>query len=442
MCEADEIEYKERIVLFLGVLLVVLAWPALAWAQDPAEPPQTKSGQEDAADPSDSPRRLRVYLDCDCFESYLRDEIDFVDFTRQPEDADVQLLSTTSDTAGGGREVVLRFVGRRSYSGDDRQHRVVSVAGETEATRRALVLQSVSVALLDYAMRDGRPPGVDVVVTSVPHAGRPAVASDPWRQWVFSVEGNGALDSDERSREQNWRFETGADRITDRWKITLSARIEENVEHFVLDDGGRLDVSRRERRLSAFAARSLGPHWSAGARARVEESSFDNQALSISFAPAVEFNVFPYDEYATRQLRVQYNAGFDRVRYDEATIFGKLREELWEQEISTTLDQRQSWGTIRARVEFSQYLHDLARYRIEGSGEVSLRLARGLSFNVEGSASRIRDQLSLPRRDATAEEVLLRLRQLGSGYQAELSFGLTYTFGSLLNNVVNPRFGQ
>jgi hypothetical protein len=61
---------------------------------------------------------------------------------------------------------------------------------------------------------------------------------------------------------------------------------------------------------------------------------------------------------------------------------------------------------------------------------------------VEGNASRIRDQISLPRRGATPEEVLLRLRQLQSGYEVSFSVGLTYSFGSLFNNVVNPRFGR
>ena len=75
-------------------------------------------------------------------------------------------------------------------------------------------------------------------------------------------------------------------------------------------------------------------------------------------------------------------------------------------------------------------------------GEVSLQLVRGLSLDVEGFASRVRDQLSLPRRGATAEEVLLQLRELQSGYEVFFNFGVTYSFGSLFNNIVNPRFGN
>ena len=63
------------------------------------------------------------------------------------------------------------------------------------------------------------------------------------------------------------------------------------------------------------------------------------------------------------------------------------------------LDQRQPWGSLRASFEFSQYLHDPSFYRIEGGGFISYRITRGLSINMNGSASRIRDQLNLPLRD-------------------------------------------
>jgi hypothetical protein len=74
--------------------------------------------------------------------------------------------------------------------------------------------------------------------------------------------------------------------------------------------------------------------------------------------------------------------------------------------------------------------------------QVSLRILRGLSVNAEVGASRIRDQLSLPARGATPEEVLLRLRELSSGYEFQFAFGITYTFGSIFSSIVNPRFGQ
>jgi len=48
----------------------------------------------------------------------------------------------------------------------------------------------------------------------------------------------------------------------------------------------------------------------------------------------------------------------------------------------------------------------------------------------------------LPRRNASSEEVLLRLRQLQSDFEARFEVGIRYRFGSRFAAIVNPRFGQ
>jgi hypothetical protein len=46
----------------------------------------------------------------------------------------------------------------------------------------------------------------------------------------------------------------------------------------------------------------------------------------------------------------------------------------------------------------------------------------------------------LKKGDVPEEEVLLRLQQLATGYSYFMHFGVNYRFGSIFNNVVNPRF--
>jgi len=70
----------------------------------------------------------------------------------------------------------------------------------------------------------------------------------------------------------------------------------------------------------------------------------------------------------------------------------------------------------------------------------SLRIIKGLAIEFSGEYAVIHDQLYLPKGDLTREEVLLRQTQLATGYQARINAGLSYTFGSVFNNVVNPRF--
>ena len=414
-------------------------------APTPSEP--TAAASVDPVDAQDATDRLRVYLDCgggpdSCFQEFLREEIDFVDFVRQPQDADVHLLASGRETGGGGRELVLRFVGRGRFAGHDHDLRAVTGVGDTENTRREVVLRTVLVGLLDYVAHDGIPPGVSLRVETEGVQREAVEAEDPWNLWVFSLRASGSFDADERSRERQWQGTFSADRVTEAWKISFGGRVNQVVERFDLDEDDPFEVTRRDRNVDGFVARSIGPHWSFGADGRVSASTFGNTKFSADLSPAVEYSVFPYEQYATRQLRVQYNIGPEYVEYNEITIFEKLQETLVQQELSATLDQRQPWGSLRAGFEFSQYLHDLSKYRLEGDGSVNLRITRGLSVNFSGSASRIRDQLSLPLRDATDEEVLLRIRQLQSGYEVRFNFGVTYTFGSLFNNIVNPRFGD
>jgi hypothetical protein len=388
--------------------------------------------------------RLRVFLDCNCFQNYLRDEITWVDFVRQPQDADVHLLSSERETGGGGRELVLRFVGQGRFDGTTSELRVITEVAASENERRAQVLRTVSVGLLNYTARDGLPAGLDVTVRP-PDGGAPpqTTASDRWNLWVFSIGAGANLDAEETNREAQWNLNLTADRVTDGWKMAVGARFDEERETFDLDEeNDPLEVRRTERSAEWFVARSFGPHWSVGLDGEVESSTFDNISFSMNSAPAVEYSVFPYEQYATRQLVLQYQLGVEHSNYSEITLFDRLEETRARHELSANLDQRQPWGSMEAGVEWSQYLHDRSKYRLEIDGELSLRIVRGLSVDVDVRASRIRDQLSLPRRTATAEEVLLRLRELQSGYEVNFSVGVTYSFGSLFNNVVNPRFGD
>ena len=54
----------------------------------------------------------------------------------------------------------------------------------------------------------------------------------------------------------------------------------------------------------------------------------------------------------------------------------------------------------------------------------------------------MRDQISLAKGELSEAEILLRLQEVATGYTYFGGVGLTYTFGSIYNNVVNPRFSH
>jgi hypothetical protein len=408
---------------------------ALSWV------PDLEGRGQERSRPSSS--QIRVFLDCEsCFLDFLRTEVAFVDYVRDRAEADVHVLITDIRTASGGREYTVAFMGTGRFADVQRTLTTATAPSDAEDVVRRQLATTLRVGLLDFATRGGVPPDLGVTVRLGGEGAASAPSRDPWNHWVFSLRGLLSLEAQESSRERQLGGRFGADRITEAWKATFGAEISHEREEFDLDDESPVRVDRRERDFEWLVVKGLGEHWSVGARGEVESSTFDNTALRFGAAPAVEYNVFPYSMYTRRQLRAQYSAGVGRVRYYEETIFGVTQETLSSHEVSLAYEQRERWGSLDARVEWSQYLHDLDKRRLEGDAEVSLRLRRGLSIDVQISGSRIHDQLSLPRRGATPEEILLRQRRLASSYEYELSLGMTYSFGSIFSSIVNPRFGE
>ena len=102
---------------------------------------------------------------------------------------------------------------------------------------------------------------------------------------------------------------------------------------------------------------------------------------------------------------------------------------------------QQPWGEIHGSVEGIQYLHDPATHRIDTRLNLEYRLFRGLSLDVWGRFSRLKDQFYLSVEGLSPEEILLRRRQRETDFSYDLSLGFNYRFGSKFANIVNPRMG-
>jgi hypothetical protein len=387
--------------------------------------------------------RIQVFLDCsDCFADFLREETEFVNFVRDRTEADLHVIITNVGTGGGGREYVIEFTGQRTFAGRSSTVRATTGIGDPEDVVRRQLLTTLHVGLLPYVTQNGVPQHlqIDINVEDAPPAA--LRRDDPWNNWVFSIRGSASFDGEESSKEQQLSAELSADRITPDWKTTFGVEIDHENEEFDLDEDDPVKVQRRERDFSWLIVKALGEHWSAGGTGGIESSTFDNMKLRFNIAPAIEYNLFPYSMYQRRQLRTQYAVGLSRQEYFEETLFGETEETLPSHELSVNYEQRERWGSVEGEVQWFQYLHDLSKNRLEVDAEISWRILRGLSISADGNASRIRDQIALPSRGATPEEILLRLRQLESGYEYSFSMSLTYTFGSIFSSIVNPRFGQ
>ncbi|HQT92710.1 MAG TPA: hypothetical protein PL001_11865, partial [Candidatus Kryptobacter bacterium] len=119
--------------------------------------------------------------------------------------------------------------------------------------------------------------------------------------------------------------------------------------------------------------------------------------------------------------------------------FNKFSDNLTSEGLSVILNLTQPWGSINASLNGANYFYDLTKNHVQLYTQVSLSLSQGLSLNLSGAVSVIHDQLSLPQTGATTDQILLQQTELATQYSYWTAFGVSYTFGSIYNNVVNPR---
>jgi len=381
----------------------------------------------------------KVYIDCgSCDIEYIKTEITFVNYVRDRKEAQVHILITTQSTGSGGREYTLSFSGQNDFKGLDDTIKYFSNQTDTDDETRKGLVKTIKMGLLTYVART---PISSRIAVSYAEEKKPQAVIDKWKSWVFSISGDGYFNGEESYKSNSIGANLSANRVTPQIKIRLG--LSASYRHNRFEYGGRSSESNQESySFDGLAVKSLDEHWSVGGYLNASSSSYDNIHFSLSPAPAIEYNVFPYSQSTRRQLRFLYRIAFRVVRYREETVYFKTKENLWKESLSVSLTVKEKWGSVSAQLSGSHYFHDLHKYNLDAFGTVQLNLFKGLNAFILGGGSRIRDQLSLVKGEASLEEIILRRRQLETGYNYFFMFGLSYTFGSIFTNVVNPRFGS
>jgi hypothetical protein len=379
----------------------------------------------------------KVFIDCNsCDMDYIRTEITFVNYVRDRKDAQVHVLVTTQSTGSGGMEYTLTFSGQEQFAGDENVLRHVTGKTDTSDEIRSGLVKILKIGLVHYA---GKTPIASRISVSFQDKTKPTSVEDKWNFWVFSLSGSGYFNGEKLSRHNSLSGSFSANRITPAFKFRSSYSANRSTDRFALSTGDLISTSKSQN-FQVLAIKSLSDHWSVGGGLKANSSTYSNIKLAIAPAPAIEYNFFPYSKSTRRQLRLLWKPGFSSFRYREETIYDKASERLWGQSFLTVLELKEKWGTITSAFEAFHYFQDIHKNHLDVQTEVSVRLFKGLSLNVWGGYSRIRDQLSLPKGEAPVEQVLLRRTQLATSYNYYGQIGLSYTLGSIFSNVVNPRF--
>jgi hypothetical protein len=392
---------------------------------------------------------LRVFLECaahGCDRTHIRTEVDFVSWMVVAQDSQVHLI-ITSERTGSGQQFRLDFIGREELVGKDDQLSFASSNTDTDDERIRGLTGVIGVGLARYSVMEGtggpftvgHPGASSAEIPDLP-PGLQGEVDDPWNYWVFNVGGNVDYESEDSERSKSLRANFSANRTTETWKISLGGRGSLSQTEYDLTD---FVDERDDWNVDGRVFYSLAGRWSLGLEAGASSSTRNNSELGAQVGTGIEYSFFPYRDWTREKMTVQaliYARYFD---YDYITIYDKETETLWEASLKWGLGFRQPWGTANFSATAEAFLHDPSTfYRLSTGGRLSVRIMRGLNWNIDGKLSKVRDQIYLSAEELSYEEIYLQRRQLPTDYTFEVSTGFSFTFGSIFNNVVNNRFGS
>jgi hypothetical protein len=424
---------NKRVSLNLTFILLLIIMPASGFGQ--AKTIVTDTVRRSA---------VKIFLDChECDMNYIRREIPFINYVRDVREAQVYILETRQNAGSGGDQYTFTFQGQGEFKGMNDTLVYTSNPDQTSTIIREKRAKMLKMGLMRYVART---PLIDEIEINHNAELEQEEVVDRWNNWVFELSTEPQFESEEASKRLELRNSINISKVTPDIKLEIEMDQFYNKEKFIENANTDSAISNtyvtNERFMNMLLVKSLGDHWSAGFKSNLGSSTVENYSFRANFLPSVEYDIFPYSESTHRQLRIMYSVGYQYNKYIDSTIYYKVNENLSLQMINIAFQVQKKWGSVNLALVGSNYFHDFSKNRIELLSSVRLRIFKGLSLQIDGGVAHLNDQLNLKKGDISDAERLLRLRELATKYLIAGGIEITYTFGSIYNNVVNPRFNS
>ena len=386
---------------------------------------------------------LKVYLDCSwrCDDDFLQREMPYIDFYKDPKTSNLHIIVNGERSSNGGEVVTFRFIGINEFEGVDNTLTVDILPNTSDDSERKFYLDILKKGVYAYIIRTSDKDNVSISFTEMNIKDDIKDEKDKWNNWAFRVSISGSINGEETYTNSSYYGSLTANRITAESKFTSRFSLNSNVSKYEYEDIS-LVTEQKSKYANMTYVKSKGDHFSIGAKANYMQSTSKNYDGNYKFSPCIEYNIFPYSESSEHRMSFLYGISANHNDYTDTTVYLKTSENFASHLLDLSYQNSQTWGSFSFSIYGDQILDkdDLKKYNVGISSNIDWNITKGLSLNYWAYINFDRAQIHLPLDEVTYEEIILRQKELESNYFYYMNFGISYTFGSMKNNVVNPRF--
>ena len=381
--------------------------------------------------------KIKVFLSCRCDNDFIKQNTLIFDYVRDRTLSDIEVFVFEITNASGGRNYSFEYKGKNNFQNIENQISTDIPKNLTFSEAREQLLKTYKLGMVYFMQNTDFQNQLEVTFHDEETKSN-ELTTDQWKNWVFEVSGSLNFENETSIKEEEYNLDLEVDRVTEMWRVRSDFGMRRSVKFFSGDEEN-YSSERKRTFFSGSVVRSLSNHFSTGFFGYYLNDTFRNYRSFVNFSPALEYNFIPYTEVLTREVTLAYKVGYNFYEYFEKTIYGFLNQKMFNQSLTLNLRYREKWGSVYSYLVASQFLDQPDQNRFTLNSNINLRIVRGLSLRISGNFQLIRDQINLPSGEASIEDLLLRQRQISTDFQNRISLGLSYTFGSIFNNIVNTR---
>jgi hypothetical protein len=382
--------------------------------------------------------KVKIFYDCQtsCYQTFMKQNLPEVEFVRDRNFADAHIMITSETNGSGGQTFHLEFFGQNDYKAIQEKYSFATNTDMTTEQKRKMMLKYLKLGLLKFWVKNGL---VDKLDLNIKSEKTKKEQKDPWNKWVFRISANGWFNGSSNSSSSNINTSISAKQTKENHKYYFSMNYgrSDNMYKF-----GEQKIFSKTEWLSASASDilSINEHWSYGFFTGISQSLYSNYKISTYLKTGLEYDIFPYKVSSTKSIVFGAKLGANYYKYYEKTVYNKLNEFLWKADLSISGSVVKKWGSLNLTTYYSTYLHNAKLNSFGFNAGTNIRIVKGLNFRINGAYSVTHNKINIAGGDLSLEETLLQQKELQSGYNYYASVGLSYSFGSIYNTIVNPRF--
>ena len=245
--------------------------------------------------------------------TFLRSEINVVDFVTDSKVADVFVLVTKLQNGGGGNQYQLIFSGQNNFK-DIRKDTVSfnTKANATDFENRQDLSRLIKIYLLPFLSKTTAINDITIsfkTLENKPEDIKTPATKDPWNYWVFNANASGNLNADAVYNTFNKSAKLSASRVTEKLKVSFSVSLNNSKSSYELVDSSgvqKVIVINNDYNFYHQTVKSLSRHWSYGYEASISRNNYSNNKLRLRFNPAIEYDIFPYKSVNTKFFTLRY----------------------------------------------------------------------------------------------------------------------------------------